>query len=300
MPYALIDRNIFVRDATQQLKMNSNPYVFPYTLQYVGTIPYLYHLKNIFFWGAGPFISLLALFGALSLIKKTGKAYLFLLVTYGFYFLVVGQSAVKFMRYMLVLYPFIAVLAGYGLHYLKKSNFFLAAVFLSGSVFWSASFVSIYLQTHTQVVASNWIRKNIPSGSTIAVEHWDNRLPITDSQIYRFEELPLYDLPDNQDKWTKINNQLDRSDYIVIASNRLYSPLTTLSDCKEYKVCYPKTNAYYRSLFAGNMPFVKIAEFKNLPGLSVGSWGFSINDQAADESFTVYDHPKVMIFKKLH
>ena len=30
--------------------MNSDAYIFPYTLQYVDTTPYIYYLKQIFLW----------------------------------------------------------------------------------------------------------------------------------------------------------------------------------------------------------------------------------------------------------
>src|SRR3989304_4128646 len=67
MPYAYIANERFIADTTEQIKMNSNPYVFPYTLQYVDTLPYLYHLKNIFLWGLGPVISLLSLLGIMNI-----------------------------------------------------------------------------------------------------------------------------------------------------------------------------------------------------------------------------------------
>ncbi len=69
MPYAFIENVRFIADIKAQLKMNSNPYIFPYTLQYVDSLPYLYYLKNIFFWGLGPIISLLSIIGFLNLAK---------------------------------------------------------------------------------------------------------------------------------------------------------------------------------------------------------------------------------------
>ena len=56
MPYAFLKADIFIRDILLQLQMNSDAYIFPYTLQYVGTFPYLYYLKNIAIYGLGPFI----------------------------------------------------------------------------------------------------------------------------------------------------------------------------------------------------------------------------------------------------
>ncbi|MBI4226045.1 phospholipid carrier-dependent glycosyltransferase, partial [Candidatus Roizmanbacteria bacterium] len=73
MPYAFLDYQRFISDITAQIKMNSDPYIFPYTLQYVGTIPYLYYLKNIFLWGLGPFISIFSLIGLFSYLYQISK-----------------------------------------------------------------------------------------------------------------------------------------------------------------------------------------------------------------------------------
>lgn len=301
MPYAFIEGERFLADISQQLKMNSNPYTFPYTLQYVDTLPYLYYLKNIFFWGLGPVISFCVIVGVINskkYFKSTGFILLAIFMT--FYFLIIGRSAVKFMRYMLPLYPLLTVIAGYGMSRLKELNKYLAAAVFASSIIWSLAFVNIYSYTHTRIAASDWIRKNIPSGSTLAVEHWDDRLPVGDSGSYVFEELTLYDQPDDDIKWLMINEKLNRSDYIIIASNRLHVPLSRLTDCQKYKSCYVKTSEYYDKLFNNRLPFRKVAEFQANPGIKIGKFYIGINDQSADESFTVYDHPQIMIFKRLH
>ncbi len=293
MPYAYLDFNKFYLDIKQQLAMNSNPYIFPYTLQYVGAIPYLYYLKNVFLWGLGPIISFLSIVGLLSLrgAKRRSNLVLFL-VFYLFYFLIVGRSAVKFMRYMLPLYPFFAILASFGLYKLYKSYKPVAYIFFAGMLFWSFMFMNIYSQPHTRISATQWILKNVPAGSTLAVEHWDDRLPIIGGENYKYVELILYDQPDDEAKWKTLNEKLKQTDYIIVASNRLYIPLQKLNDCKKYERCFPKTNEYYKKLFSNQLPFRKAVEFSVSP--------LFINDQPADESFTVYDHPKIMIYKKLH
>lgn len=296
MPYVFIENARFMSDIKAQLAMNSNPYVFPYTLQYVGTLPYFYYLKNIFLWGLGPVISILSIFGLYKIPKR--KNILFL-VFYFFYFLIIGRSAVKFMRYMLPLYPFFALLAGYGLYKLYQLYKPLAYALVVATLLWSFMFINVYAFPHTRIAATEWILENIPKGSTLAVEHWDDRLPIHGSENYYFEELTIYELPDDKIKWQVLNEKLKKTDYIIIASNRLYIPLSKLSDCNKFKSCYPETAKYYQKLFGGELSFKKIIEFSDYPRLEIGNLKLEINDDSADESFTVYDHPKIMIFKNL-
>ena len=296
MPYSFIENARFISDIKAQLTMNSDPYIFPYTLQYVGTIPYFYYLKNIFLWGLGPVISTLSLIGLYQISKR--KNVLFF-IFYFLYFLVIGRSAVKFMRYMLPLYPFFVILAGYGLHKVYERYKLLAYIFVTCSFLWSFLFINIYSLQHTRITATEWILKNIPKGSIIATEHWDDGLPLYGGENYITEQLTIYDQPDDDSKWQKMNEKLKKSDYIIIASNRLYVPLQKLTDCKKYKVCYPKTAEYYKKLFNNQLPFNKVAEFSVYPQLKIGKWKLEINDDTADESFTVYDHPKIFIYKKI-
>jgi len=326
MPYAFIEHKRFISDVLAQIQMNSNPYIFPYTLQNVGSISYLSFLKNIFLWGLGPVISVLSFIGLICFFVdfvKTVKFYrlkflnklppkkneketqlqnivlpFLFFIFYILYFAIIGRSAVKFMRYMLPIYPFLAIMAGYGIR--KISNYqLLPFFFILFSLIWTLMFIDIYSQKHTRISATQWILKNISPGSTLAVEHWDDRLPLFGGENYNFEELQLYNLPDDDIKWTFINQQLAKADYIIIASNRLYIPLQKLANCQKYKLCYPKTALYYKKLFNQQLGFKKVAEFAVYPKLEIGSWKLKINDQSADESFTVYDRPKVIVFKKI-
>jgi YYY domain-containing protein len=151
-------------------------------------------------------------------------------------------------------------------------------------------------------------------GEPYALEtSWDDALPVSmkyyDSLggIYNPDNLELY----GDDDFTKREQMiriLNEVEYIVISSNRAYDSMPRLPNR------YPLTTRYYQELFDCNctgdalenkaygletgfkspLGFDLVATFVSNP--SVGP--FQLNDQSADESFTVYDHPKVFIFKK--
>ncbi len=322
IPYGLLHWSEFVRQVGAQMEMNQNAYIFPYTLQYVGTTAYLYYLKNIFWWGAGPIIASLSLGGLFVMghkfqllwQKKASVRHILvdpllaMTLIYLIYFLVIGRSAVKFMRYLLPIYPFLAILASFSLDYFlshsKQLNWrwkrLIIMLLLLLSAIWTSAFLKMYFQPQTRVQATRWILNHIPSGSTLAVEHWDDRLPIRGSARYRFVTLPLYELPDDAKKWQLIDGRLNQADYIIIASKRLFVPLMRLNNCQKYRKCYLKTAQYYQRLFKGQLNFKKVATFDYQPILDFGVVRIKLNDNQADESFTVYDHPQVLIFKKIN
>ncbi len=316
-PYALLDFKEFWKQTLEQSQMTHNAFIFPYTLQYVGKIPYFYELKNIFLWGQGSIlgtISIVGIFYALFLIikKKKEKKWaheLILLIFFLSYFAVVGKFAVGWMRYMLPLYPLLCLFGAvltYKINQILKtkikSHFILNTLYLifyTSILVWPSSFINIYSKPNTRVLASKWINQNIPIDSTIAVEHWDDGLPLGTQSNYKILVLPIYEMQDPSKKM-QIYQSLQESNYIIIASTRLYAPLMRIAqNCKNWNVpqerCPQNANVYYQQLFNGKLGFKKIAEFAIYPTSPV--LNIPINDQNADESFTVYDHPKVMIFK---
>ncbi len=113
---------------------------------------------------------------------------------------------------------------------------------------------------------------------------------------------------DNADKLNRYVEMLNQTDYIIIPTNHQYAQITRLPER------YPLTTLYYRELlgcpageniiqcyrvaqpgqYKGNLGFELVEVFESYP--TFGSW--VINDQAAEEAFTFYDHPKVLIFQK--
>lgn len=302
-PFAILDYQTFRTQLQQQEAMTRDAWVFPYTLQYVNKIPYWHEFKNIYLWGLGPVLATLSLAGIGILgfvcVRKKQLAMLVVLTFAAFYFGVVGKFAIGFIRYMLPIYPILCLGGGIVISRLSwhtKIGKLVLTGLLGGLAIWPLSFMTIYTQPNARTAASQWIYANIPEGSTIAREHWDDGLPGGGPNIYNYLELPMYD-PDTPEKWEKINSVLAESDYLIIASNRLYVPLMKLTDCQRLPEgrCFAQTASYYRALFDGSLGYTKTAEFWVLPQVPFTNW--VINDFSADENFTVFDHPRILIYK---
>lgn len=314
-PYALLDIQTFIEQTVEQSHMTDSAFTFPYTLQYVGKLPYFYELRNVLLFGQGPLLAFFTFSGILlltihAMIKsKTGEwAKEFILMVYFWvYFLIVGNFAIGFMRYMLPLYPLFSIGGAFFIMQtvimfpmLKRKVIALplSVLLFVAFLLWPMSFLSIYTKPNTRIIATQWIHQYIPEGATLAIEHWDDALPLTEQQRYTILTLPLYD-PDTADKWQRINSQIDQTEYIILASNRLYTPLMKLTDCPRLPIdrCYKQTAQYYQQLFDGTLGFQKVADIFRYPTIPFTS--ITIPDQSADESFTVYDHPRIMIFRKM-
>ena len=314
--YAVLDFQTFWRQTLEQQAMTKDAFTFPYTLQYVGKIPYLYEVKNILFFGLGIPLSIICFIGTWYVIQnvfnrreKFSKGNLILLLSFFVcYFLIVGSFAIGFMRYMLPLYPLLCLFGAiiiYQVGIYLKTKFSSPTLTIGSILFvlslliWPVSFMQIYTRPNTRIQATEWITNTIPVGKSLAIEHWDDAVPILHQERYTMLTLPLYD-PDTPEKWNNIISTLQQTDYIILASNRLYTPLQKLTNCEELPPtrCYSKTAEYYNYLFSGKLGFEKIAEFTSYPTIPL--FKLSLPDQSADESFTVYDHPKIQIFKKVN
>src|SRR4030042_3371068 len=64
-PYAIIDRERFLADTTEQSEMVRGIRDYPYTRQYIDTTPYLYHIQQLTVWGMGVPLGILAWGGLL-------------------------------------------------------------------------------------------------------------------------------------------------------------------------------------------------------------------------------------------
>lgn len=306
---------------------------FPPGLQWIN-VPAWQPTIDMIVFGFGIPLSLIAAVSMLRLVRTIWKKprwrpEMILLL---WILLVIGYQSNQFakpMRYFWAAYPAISIFAGMGLFELCRLittkihapylRYFVYSIIGLTLFAWPLAFLSIYSHANTRVAASTWIYTHVPPHSTIAWEHWDDPLPFTiepyTPTLYTQIQLPSFD-PDDREKTGKIQEVLSQSDYLVLSSNRAYGAL------KRAKVRFPKTNLFYQQLFAGKLGFRLVAQFVSrpfiplpirstcihIPGFTYGNLskpletcdrrGISVVDDYADETFTVYDHPKVLIFQK--
>jgi len=297
-PYTFISWDAFMQSMHYESGVATGALSVPYTLQFNGTIPYLFQLKN-FLWQMGV-MAIFSMLGSVYLFVLTVKRKSYeLLPFFSFplvYFLYAGAWHTKFIRYMVPLLPFLLICGAYILVAIYSKWKLVGKIIISLCIFatilWALAFFSIYTRPQTRISASQWIYANIPAGSRIYTEHWDDGLPVSSSIFsasqYQSEALTIYD-PDNDEKLSYYATKLANGQYIVINSRRLYGTLLRLT--KEY----PLTSQYYQLLFKGKLGYKQVAQFSSYPQIL----GISINDDASEETFQVYDHPKVLIFRNI-
>lgn len=275
---------------------------FPPAVQWIRAPWYLGPL-NIIVFGLGIPYALLALIGFVTSFAKS-PIWKWVAVWVGIILLYQSAQFAKTMRYFIVLYPVFAVYAGYGLVWVvntssqlckKQVRSIVIGVIGLSICLWPAAFMSIYTKPHSRVEASRWIYENVANGSTIAWEYWDDPLPLLvpnpKNKQFASEQIGIFD-PDSAEKWNRIQKQLLRSDYYIMSSNRGWGSIPTVPER------YPLATDFYKDMFAGRRGFSLIAEFTSYPSLRYLGIPLDFEDQWAEEAFTVYDHPKVMIFQK--
>ncbi len=159
--------------------------------------------------------------------------------------------------------------------------------------------------------------------SIVANEHWDDALPqpldgrdpfggfyrglssSSDGQMQNYND-------DTPEKLNDMLNWLDEADYIAMSSNRLYGSIPRLP------WRYPMTVDYYDAMLGGELGYELAGDFNSFPRIGPLIFndqempqalarspntqgtpaGIQVPYPTAEEAFSVYDHPRVLLFKK--
>ncbi len=323
--------NPHVMQSFQSLESLNDPNgYFPPGIQWITTHAYLYPLMQLTFFGIGLPHLICFIISLTPLFYGRTRKVSYLIPMVGIIGVIGYQGAqyVKALRYFALVYPYIAVIMGLGfaswtlwgnIHgdtRVRNIRFGLLGT-LASLLLWPTMVTSIYRTPHTRVTASMWIEANVPNGSIVTSESWDDGLPLPlpDTSMPLLQTLELgVTGPDTEEKMQTFEENVARADYIFITSNRGYGSMGTVPDR------FPKMTAYYTRLFAGNSQFEKVASFTSRPTLPLpfvrlcitppwfsygklaqapcDTTGISVVDDYADETWTVYDHPVVTIFKR--
>ncbi len=282
----------FIDNLRQLSAMGSGDAFYPPAVQWLSK-GFFFPLMNIFFFGTGPAFFLLAITGLILVLSKKWKDPLILaiLLWAGLFFVYQSLQFAKTMRYFIFLYPLLASLAAVPLSLVRNRP--VRLMLFAAGIIWTIGFLHIYTVPHSRVQASRWIYAHLPHNSVIFWEYWDDPLPlrVSDVKSYRFLPENLY-APDTEQKWAMIAKKLRHADYIVLSSNRLWGSITEVPEL------YPVTSRYYDLLFSERLGFRELKVFTSYPTLNFLGLRLELVDDWAEEAFTVYDHPKVIIFEK--
>ncbi len=333
-PYALLDMANFIQQLSEQGSLARGTLDLPYERQFAGTIPYVYEAQNMLFWGLGLFLGLAACVGigwACVQMWRQGDSefggWLVVLSWILIYGAIVGSFYVKYMRYMLPLYPFLILLAAAVLvsftrltwsnssylqgkrkhsklqrsdNVLKVLSISVVVLVLGGTLFQGLALINIYSQPNTRIQASLWMYSHLKPQSVLTYEQWDDPLPVAVGQ----HDPSMF----TQAVYTNLYGQpttgLDLYGDDTMAKAQLLAQLlpkidviTMATDRLDKSIPrlparYPLTIHYYQLLFSGQLGFHLAATFENHPNL----FGITLNDSGADESYSVFDHPTARIF----
>ena len=331
-PFALVEWETFRQAVLEnQGSMVRGTADWPFTRQYRGTTPYWYFLRQQLQWGLWYPLGLAALVGVVWTGGRQFSWLLFRKETFGPapncgewlcmawllpYFGLTGAFLAKFNRYMLPLLPFVILLGAAWLGWMcgwwgterKRPDLrwgaprwlgpALLTGVIGGTVFWlGANINGIYAHPHTWRSASAWIYANVPEGSTILWELWDDPLPkpivwegeasSPQSHALRHLDWSPFDNDDDR-KLQQLVDALRAADYVIYSSTRIHGAVPKLPQR------YPMTIKYYESMWNGDLGFEVVHEEIRNPT----AFGWVFDDGGADESWRLYDHPRVTILAK--
>ncbi len=292
---------------------------FPPNMQWIARPKIVFPLRNLVLWGMGTPLALAAIAGTgysgWRVLRRRDIRGLLPAFWSVFFFLFIARGFTPTMRYFIIVYPAMVLLAAWTLSELWEyasspaARALLArrlpslsahipvlirvvvAVAVAGAVFWGLAFMGVYRQDISRVQATRWIVDNIPAGSVITSNEWDDGLPLglpgVAQRGYKGVSLKPY-AQDSPEKVGEFVAGLDQADYVIESSNRVYDSVVRVP------ARFPSMTLYYQHLFDETLGFEKVAEFHNYPRL----FGIDIPDQSAEEAFSVYDHPKVTVWRK--
>jgi len=169
----------------------------------------------------------------------------------------------------------------------------------------------VYRQPDSRLEASAWLLKNVPENSKILVEPSHNMPPMGSylnavnfhrsyvlfyPETERHDYYQLYALDtyrslynrgtDDDFRRSYIQSRLALVDWIVMDDTFLqqYQHLPSPD--------HAVVKQYYKDLFDGRLGFKLVKTFKTYPAL----FGLTINDDDAELTFRLFDHPRVFVF----
>jgi hypothetical protein len=308
----VLDFNESKRILTYEAQIATGEIPVFYTRQFINTQPVFFQLEKVFPYALGWPSFLLGLAGAGAALafllkavlgKKKEVFYCRLFLVFSAFFLYFLSQAFlfcKWTRFMAPIFPFFPLFGAFFLEKISRSRKFrlsegfkkgffslLTLILITPGVIFS----SIYFRPDIRFAASSWIYENLPAGAKILLEAGNViDLPIVPPNFkstrtnYQSLSFDFYHLDENPSLLPKLLSALENSGYIIVPSRRIFGNHLRLQQD------YPLTAKYHQLLFSGELGFRLIKEMAVFPSF--------LSDEGAEETWSVFDHPKIRIYQK--
>jgi len=305
-----------------------------YTRQFIDTIPGIFQTTKIFPFAFGMPLYVLGFIGFFFLSWKKKEMNMLRLAVI-FYFMPNAFFFAKWTRFISPVFPLISLLAAQAVvipyqaisekissKKIKGISVFLVFLLFGLSILPGIGYLSVYMKPDTRFEASRWIYDNIPEKSYILSETANVvDIPLSASQVgkqsknYDIISFNFYDLDSDLNLQTELEEHLEKANYIFVPSRRVFADhscfypeitknmnfeINRKNKCQKMLEKYPQLNAYYEKLFNGQLGFEKVAEFSSYPEISLfGRVLIRFPDEQAEETWSVFDHPVIRIYKRI-
>jgi len=310
-PYNFIDFKNFLTSFNYESAVALGKLPVFYTQQFFGSLPIIFQIVNIFPYALGWPVFVLFFTGFTFLPWK--KELLFLRLAFLIYFLPTAFLYTKWTRFMAPLYPLAIIFAVLFLNKIvlkvnRLTCFTLCILCCLPGVF----YLNIYFQKDVRIQATEWMNKNITEQSVILQESGNViDLPLTSTKNFKNVVFDFYNLDNDKKLQQELEVIIQHADYIIIPSRRVYknytcqNPKSQIPNPKQIPISkiqldysvercnllvrnYPLLNKYYRQLFSGKLGFLQVAEFSTA----------IFSDEQAEETWSVFDHPVVRVYRR--
>ncbi len=191
-PFAILDALNLPGILSTQASIQSGEIDQWFTRKYVGTCPVAHLWGQLILLGAGPVVGLAGMAGLGNVITRVWRerrwADSLLLVGAGIYFASIALVEIKWVRYLVVLVPYLCLFAtAFGFWVYERAAYrgmgpiqrcaVLAALLVSALI-GGLAVNTIFRTEHTQIEASRWVYSNVPPGSRIGIEKTALEMPL--------------------------------------------------------------------------------------------------------------------------
>ena len=279
-PYNLISWKEFTSSIEYESMVASGKALVFYTRTFTDSAPVLFQFQKVFPYALGWPVFVAFIAGFIFLPWK--RNYNTLRMAFVLYFLPTAFLYTKWTRFMAPILPLMVLIAALLASKLpKKLGYFVCILLITQGLM----FLKIYIVQDVRFQASEWMAKNIPKNSYILQETANVvDLPVfplsSKFQVMGYKNISFnyYELDADKKLQEDLRKHLRKVDYIIIPSRRIFK--------NHSRDKYPVLSKYYDDLFSGKLGFTKVVEFKVL------------EDEDAEETWTVFDHPVVRIYKR--